>query len=381
MPKIIFDDVSFVYPFIEVNGIFNRKAKKEILNRQKQMPYISNEGVVAIQHFNVSINDGEFVVIVGPSGSGKTSILRMLAGLEKPSLGRIYFDNEIIDKIRPEDRDVAMVFQDYPLYQNQNVFENIAFPLENQHLPRNEIEEKMSDIITLLRLNGKENRYPDELSGGERQRVAIAKALVRRPKVFLLDEPFSNLDEMMKNSLRPEIKRIQKELGITFVYVTHDQKDALLLADRIIVLKDGIIEQNDTVINIYNRPKNKFCAEFIGFPTMNIFEDIICNNNCFKLFQKTFSITNARIKNKTRIKVGIRPFNITIAKEGIDAIVDYIESDGNDLIIHTIVENKKITLVEKNDDNLNNKYFHGQNVKLHFDDNYFYYFDENDNGI
>lgn len=381
MPKIVFEDVTLIYPFIEVTGIFSRKEKQKILDKQKQMPYTSNEGVVAVQHFSAEINNGEFVVIVGPSGSGKTSVLRMLAGLEKPSLGNIYMGKEIINKVKPEDRDIAMVFQNYSLYPNQSVYDNIAFPLRNQHMPRNEIDEKVNEIISLLRLDGKQNRMPDELSGGEKQRVAIARALVRKPKVFLLDEPFSNLDELMKNSLRIEIKRIQKELGITFIYVTHDQKDALLLADRIIVLKDGIIQQNDTASNVYNNPKNLFCGQFVGFPAMNIFEDILCKNNNFELFGKTYHISNSRIRNNSKIKVGIRPFNISIGDEGVDAVIRFTEIDGNDLIIHTYINDKEVIVVEKNLNDQGLKYFNNQEVKLNFDENYFYYFDENDEGI
>lgn len=381
MPKIVFEDVTLIYPFIEVGGIFNRKEKKKILAKQKQMPYTSNEGVVAVQHFSATINSGEFVVIVGPSGSGKTSVLRLLAGLEKPSLGNIYMGKEKINRAKPEDRDVAMVFQNYSLYPNQTVFDNIAFPLRNQHLPRNVINKKVNEIIGLLKLTGKEDRVADELSGGEKQRVAIARALVRKPKVFLLDEPFSNLDEPMKKSLRTEIKRIQKELDITFIYVTHDQRDALLLADRIIVLKDGIIQQNDTTSNVYNKPKNLFCAEFVGFPKMNIFEDIICENNKIKLFDNTYHISNSKIKNNSKIKVGVRPFNISISDDGVAAIINYTEMEGNDLIIHANIDGKEIVLVEKNLDESSLKYFAKQKVKLNFDDNYFYYFDENDEGI
>ncbi len=377
MHKLIFDDVTLIYPFIEVNGIFNRKEKKKILSNQKQMPYTSNEGVVAVQHFSATINQGEFVVIIGPSGSGKTSILRMLAGLERPSLGNIYIDQEVINKTKPEDRDFAMVFQNYLLYENQTVYDNIAFPLRNQHLPRKEIEEKTNDIISLLKLNGKENRYPDELSGGEKQRVAIAKALVRRPKLFLLDEPFSSLDEMIKNSLRTELKRIQKELGITFIYVTHDQKDALFLADRIIVLKDGIMQQNDTTSNIYNKPKNVFCAKFVGYPTMNIFENIIYKNDGFEFYGKTYYVKNKKLKNDSKIKIGIRPFDIVISNEGVNATIDYTESDGNDLIIHTNIENKEVVVVEKNVGDSDIKYIHNQNIYLNFNSNRFYYFNEN----
>lgn len=384
MPKVIFKDVTMIYPFVQVSGLFNRKEKKELLERQKAMPYTSNEGVVAVQHFDATINDGEFVVIVGPSGSGKTTILRMVAGLEKPSLGEIYFDFELMNNVKPEDRDVAMVFQNYSLYPNQTVYDNIAFPLRNLHLPREEVDEKVKFIVDLLKLNGKEERLPEELSGGECQRVAIARALVRRPRLFLLDEPFSNLDELMKNNLRTEIKRIQKELGITFIYVTHDQRDALLLADRIIVMDNGILEQNDSAINVYNYPNSLFCAQFVGYPTMNIFKDVKIKKDSFVFFDKEYKLTSyqkKQIGKDTSIILGIRPFNIYISDKGIDATVNYSEVDGNDLLVHCDLNGQDITVVEKNLNQVGVKYFNRQQVKLEFDENYFYLFTNDEEGI
>ena len=384
MPKVIFKDVSMIYPFVSVTGLFNRKERKELLAKQKAMPYTSNEGVVALQHFNASINDGEFVVIVGPSGSGKTTILRIVAGLEKPSLGEVYFDDELMNNVKPEDRDVAMVFQNYSLYPNQTVYDNIAFPLRNLHLPREEVDEKVKYIVDLLKLNGKEERLPDELSGGECQRVAIARALVRRPRLFLLDEPFSNLDELIKNNLRSEIKRIQKELGITFIYVTHDQRDALLLADRIIVMDDGILQQNDSAINVYNYPNNLFCGEFVGYPTMNIFKDVEVKGNKFVFFNKEYKLTAYQSKQINKDKsliLGIRPFNIEISNEGIDATIKYSEVDGNDLLVHCYLDDKEIVVVEKNLNQVGLKYFNNQKVKVKFDEDYFYLFTNNEEGI
>lgn len=384
MSKIIFKDVTMIYPFVEVNGLFNRKEKKELLEKQKDMPYTSNEGVVAVQHFNATINDGEFVVIVGPSGSGKTTILRMIAGLEKPSLGEIYFDNELMNGVKPEDRDVAMVFQNYSLYPNQTVYENISFPLKNLHLPREEVDEKVNFIIDLMKLNGKEERLPEELSGGECQRVAIARALIRRPRLFLLDEPFSNLDELMKNNLRTEIKRIQKELGITFIYVTHDQRDALLLADRIMVMNNGILEQNDSAINVYNYPNNLFCGQFVGYPTMNIFKNVLVKKDNFVFFDREYKLTSYQMKQigkDNSIILGIRPFNIYIGDKGVDAIVDYSEIDGNDLLVHCYLNGQEIIVVEKNLNQTDVKYFNKQQVKLEFDENYFYLFTNDEEGI
>lgn len=384
MPNIKFKDVTMIYPFVAVNGIFNRKEKKEILQKQQAMPYTSNEGVVAVQHFNATIKSGELVVIVGPSGSGKTTILRMVAGLEQPSLGEIYFDNTLINDIKPEDRDVSMVFQNYSIYPNQSVYDNIAFPLRNQHLPREEVDEKVNFIVDLLKLNNKIDSFPEELSGGEKQRVAIARALVKKPKVLLMDEPFSNLDELIRINLRSEIKRIQKELGITIIYVTHDQRDALLLADRIIVMNNGIIEQNDTAINVYNYPNNLFCGQFVGYPTINTFKDIPVKDGKFVFFGKEYRLSSYQIKQIGKDKsliLGIRPFNITISDAGIDAIINYTDIDGKDLLIHCDIEGQEIIIVEKNLNDEGFKYMNGQKVKLTIDENYFYIFGKDGKGI
>ncbi|MDO4940504.1 MAG: ABC transporter ATP-binding protein [Erysipelotrichaceae bacterium] len=384
MPNIIFKDVTMIYPFVEVNGIFNRKEKKDILQKQQAMPYTSNEGVVAVQHFNATIKSGELTVIVGPSGSGKTTVLRMVAGLEQLSLGEIYFDKTLINDIKPEDRDVSMVFQNYSIYPNQTVYDNVAFPLRNQHLPREEVDEKVNFIIDLLKLNNKVESLPEELSGGEKQRVAIARALVRKPKVLLMDEPFSNLDELIRINLRSEIKRIQKELGITIIYVTHDQRDALLLADRIIVMNNGIIEQDDTAINVYNYPNNLFCGQFVGYPSINIFADVPVNDNKFVFFDKEYKLSSYQMKQigkDNTITLGIRPFNIAIGNYGVDAIVNYTDVDGKDLLIHCDLNGQEIIIVEKNLNDEGFKYMNGQNVKLTFDENYFYLFNKEGKGI
>lgn len=262
MTDIRLEDVTVIYPFQKVSGIFGRKHKKEILARQKAMPYTSNEGVVALQHCSFAVKEGELLGILGPSGSGKSTILRVIAGLEIPPLGSVYFgDNDCTD-LKPEDRDVAMVFQNYSLYPNQTVFKNIAFPLEVKHIPRDEIKEKVEKLSVLLEIEDKLESLPQELSGGERQRVAIGRALIRKPRVLLLDEPFSNLDPQMREKLRSWLKKLHGSINTTIVYVTHDQYDAMALSDRIIVLKDGIIMMDDTPVNVYNNPANEFVAEF-----------------------------------------------------------------------------------------------------------------------
>ncbi|MBR4609292.1 MAG: ABC transporter ATP-binding protein, partial [Erysipelotrichaceae bacterium] len=254
MSRIELKDVSMVYPFQEVNGLFGRKKKEEILKKQKAMPYTSNEGVVALQHFSAVFHDGEFIAILGPSGSGKSTLLRIIAGLEEPPLGEVLYNNQNLHEIDIDERDIGMVFQTYSLYPNQSVYKNIAFPLEVKHLPREEVQKKVEEMAALVDLSDKLEKLPDELSGGEKQRVAIARALVKDPSVLLLDEPFSNLDVLVRAKLRKLLSRIHEVLHPTIIYVTHDQYDALALAERIVVLKDGITQMDDSVYNVYKTP-------------------------------------------------------------------------------------------------------------------------------
>ncbi len=211
MPKIRLEDVTMIYPFQKVGGLFHRKEKEKILKQQMEMPYTSNEGVVALQHFSAVINDGEFLVVLGPSGSGKSTLLRIIAGLERQSLGDIYFNEENFNDVRAQDRDVAMVFQNYSLYPNQSVYKNIAFPLEVEHIPRDRIEEEVKKVAALLSLESKLEKLAQDLSGGEKQRVAIARSIVRKLSVLLFDEPFSYLEVLLRRILRNEIKKIHRE--------------------------------------------------------------------------------------------------------------------------------------------------------------------------
>ena len=380
MADIRFEDVTKIYPFQQVTGLFNRKQQKLILEQQKAMPYTSNEGVVALQHIDLHINDGEFVAVLGPSGSGKSTLLRLISGLEKPSLGTVYFDDRDYNGVRPEERDVAMVFQNYSLYPNQTVYKNIAFPLEVKHLPREEIEPEVKKIAELIGLVDKLDRLPQDLSGGEKQRVAIARSLVKKPGVLLLDEPFSNLDVIMRHKLRAQLKRIHEAYKTTFVYVTHDQYDALSLADRIIILKDGIKQMDASTADVYNYPVNRFCAEFIGSPVMNFFEDIeVSAEGYYTLFDQRYKLTRQQLKalNKNeKITVGIRGTNIEITPSGIPAVIEYTEMIESDLIIHLKAGETSLTAVEKisNPDQIS--YFRDQEVCLTLDQDYFHIFNQ-----
>ncbi|MEM0208548.1 MAG: ABC transporter ATP-binding protein, partial [Thermofilum sp.] len=228
--------------------------------------------VVAVNKVSFEARDGEFLVLLGPSGCGKTTTLRMVAGLETPDEGEIYIGDKLVNDLPPKDRDVAMVFQNYALYPHMKVFDNIAFPLKIKKLPKREIEARVKEVAEILGIAELLDRYPRQLSGGQQQRVAIARALVKRPRLLLLDEPFSNLDARIRISARAFVKRLQRELKITTILVTHDQQDAYSVADRLAVLRRGVVQQVGNVEDLLERPANLFVATFLGDPPMNVFE-------------------------------------------------------------------------------------------------------------
>ena len=379
MTRIVLEDVTMIYPFEKVTGIFGRKQKQMILDQQKSMPYTSNEGVVALQHFTAAIEEGEFVVVLGPSGSGKSTLLRIIAGLERPVLGNVFFDGELYNDVRAEERDVAMVFQNYSLYPNQSVYENIAFPLEVKHTPREQIDEEVKAICDLLKLSKKLDKLPQDLSGGEKQRVAIARSLIRRPSVMLFDEPFSNLDVLMRRHLRSQLKMLHEKYHTTFIYVTHDQYDALSLAERIIILKDGIKQMDDTAYNVYRYPANRFCAEFLSSPIMNIFEDVKVDKDGFYLFDRKYPLDHKQKKalgKQKTVTVGIRGSNIHIDDDGVEAEVEYAEVIEADLIIHVKKDDRSVVIAERYKPDQQIPYLRGQKVCFRFDEDAFHLFDE-----
>ena len=229
-------------------------------------------GVVAVSDVNLEIRDKEFIVLVGPSGCGKSTTLRMIAGLEEISEGELYIGDRLVNDIAPKDRDIAMVFQNYALYPHMTVFDNMAFGLKLRKVPKDEIERKVNEAAKILDLTHLLDRKPKAMSGGQRQRVALGRAIVRSPKVFLLDEPLSNLDAKLRAQMRTEISKIHKKLGTTFIYVTHDQTEAMTMGDRIVCMKDGFIQQVDTPQNLYEKPCNLFVAGFMGSPQMNFLD-------------------------------------------------------------------------------------------------------------
>jgi len=232
-------------------------------------------GVVAVSDFNLEIKDKEFIILVGPSGCGKSTTLRMIAGLEEISEGELYIGDKLVNDVAPKDRDIAMVFQNYALYPHMTVFENMAFGLKLRKVPKDEITRKVEEAARILDISHLLDRKPKALSGGQRQRVALGRAIVREPQVFLLDEPLSNLDAKLRAQMRTEISKLHQRLGTTFIYVTHDQTEAMTMGDRIVVMKDGFIQQVDSPQNLYENPANLFVAGFMGSPQMNFVDSVL----------------------------------------------------------------------------------------------------------
>ena len=264
-----------------------------------------------LRDINLEINDGEFIVLVGASGCGKSTLLRMIAGLETPSNGEVFIDDKLVNNVAPKDRDIAMVFQNYALYPHLSVKENIALGLKVRNVAKCEIQRRITRAVEILKLEDYINSKPKELSGGQRQRVALARAIVREPKVFLMDEPLSNLDAKLRSEMRSEIKKLHKKLKTTFIYVTHDQTEALTMGDRIVVLNEGVIQQIDTPFNIYNHPNNVFVATFMGANPMNIVHADI-KNEIIVMGNISLSLNSmpVSIKNKSEVLIGVRPEDI-----------------------------------------------------------------------
>ncbi len=302
--------------------------------------------VVAVDNFNMSIRDKEFVVLVGPSGCGKTTTLRMIAGLESITSGDVYIGDNLINKLPAKDRNIAMVFQNYALYPHMTVFENMAFSLENRNRPKDEIKERVQEAAEILGIEHLLSRKPKQLSGGQRQRVAVGRAIVRKPEVFLFDEPLSNLDAKLRVQTRLELKKLHERLATTAVYVTHDQIEAMTMGDRIVVMRDGLIQQVGSPLELYDSPANKFVGGFIGSPAMNFFEaDIARNGDDLSLLAGEVTIDlPAELARKLnsydqkKISVGIRPEDIPISADHspgrtIQGNVEVVEPIGNETYV------------------------------------------------
>jgi len=306
--------------------------------------------VTAVRDVNVYIKDKEFVVLVGPSGCGKSTVLRMIAGLEEISGGTISIDGRVVNDIAPKDRDIAMVFQNYALYPHMSVYDNLAFGLKLRKYPKKDIDERVQHAAKILGIEPYLDRKPKALSGGPRQRVALGRAIVRQPKVFLFDEPLSNLDANLRVQMRTEISRLHHRLQTTMIYVTHDQIEAMSMGDRIVVLKDGVVQQVDTPLNIYHQPVNRFVAGFIGSPTMNFLNGTVATNGKLTFHQEGTPLTIAIPPSfETRLKpianrpitLGIRPEHIFAHKPvGVEATspfqaqVEVVEPVGNEIFVY-----------------------------------------------
>ncbi len=281
----------------------------------------------SVKDFNLQINQGEFIVFVGPSGCGKSTTLRMLAGLEEITEGELIIDNRTVNDVHPKDRDIAMVFQNYALYPHMSVYDNISFGLKIAKVPKTEIKEKVEWAADILGLKEYLKRKPKDLSGGQRQRVALGRAIVRNPKVFLMDEPLSNLDAKLRVSMRNEITKLHRDLNATTIYVTHDQIEAMTMADRIVVLKDGIVQQIGTPMEIYNKPSNLFVAGFIGAPQMNFFE-VEIDDKMLKFVDGTEIQLTEGVKKQLdgyqKCILGIRPEHVSIDKVALDTFPNQV---------------------------------------------------------
>ncbi len=331
--------------------IFFRRIKKLMAEVILENVVKKYGDVVAVKNINLVVKDKEFAVLVGPSGCGKTTTLRMIAGLEEITEGKIYIDGKVVNDVPPKDRDIAMVFQNYALYPHMKVYDNMAFGLKIRGYSKKEIDQRVQEAAQILGITHLLNRYPKELSGGQRQRVAVGRAIVRKPKVFLFDEPLSNLDAKLRVQMRAELKKLHEKLQTTIIYVTHDQVEAMTMGDKICVMKDGMLLQVDEPIKLYDYPKNKFVAGFIGSPPMNFVtvdiqqenDSIYANEGSFKL--KLPAKYKEQLVNYIGKKMilGIRPENMYDKlfysgpiQEGslITLTVDLVEPMGSEIYLH-----------------------------------------------
>ena len=330
MAELELDDLLMIYPFTKPGGLLGRKKAMEALARERQSPYTTNEGVIALQKFSLHIEDGEFAVLLGPSGCGKSTLLRLIAGLDSPVSGQVRIDGQVVNALPPEQRDIAMVFQNYSLYPHLNVYDNLAFTLKNQRVPRDELDQRVREVARALYLTKLLDRRPKELSGGQQQRVAIGRAVIRRPKLFLMDEPFSNLDQTLRVQMRQVIRQLHETLGTTFLYVTHDQREALSLGTKIAVMKDGMLRQFGTPAQLFNTPVDRFVAEFVGEPSMNFLEKLPVQEENGKSFVhllgQAYCVNCAPGKT---VDVGFRPVHLALSDSGFPVrVTQAFQADG-----------------------------------------------------
>ena len=352
MANVSLQHIKKVYPNSET------KKKKKGEPEKKSNLQITEEGVLAVQDFNLEISDREFIVLVGPSGCGKSTTLRMVAGLEDISGGDLLIDGKRMNDVEPKDRDIAMVFQNYALYPHMTVRENMEFPLKLRKMSKEESDRRVNQAAETLGITQYLDRKPKALSGGQRQRVAIGRAIVREPKVLLMDEPLSNLDAKLRNQMRAEILKLRQRINSTFIYVTHDQTEAMTLGDRIVIMKDGVIQQIGTPQEVFDHPANLFVAGFIGVPQMNFFDaELVKNGEEYAVSvggvamplsaEKQANLKRNGVQPQT-ITLGVRPEHITLKGETsrmLSGKVDVSEMMGSAIHLHVNVLGKDAIII------------------------------------
>ena len=371
MASVSLKNIKKIYPFSGDDIKKNKKTEKTLeklkkkdpaayahyLERQKEKAQlqVTEQGVVAVQEFNLEVADKEFIVLVGPSGCGKSTTLRMIAGLEEISEGELRVGDRLVNDVAPKDRDIAMVFQNYALYPHMTVYENMAFALKLRHVPKNVIDRKVKQAAEILDITNLLGRKPAALSGGQRQRVAIGRAIVRDPKVMLMDEPLSNLDAKLRNQMRAEIIKMRERIDTTFIYVTHDQTEAMTLGDRIVIMKDGFIQQVGTPQQVFDHPYNLFVAGFIGSPQMNLIDAKLIKQDGKYAVELGGYITVLSDEKQARlaannveeqdIVVGVRPEHIVLADEGLEAKITVNELMGSSVHLHVDLAGKDVIVI------------------------------------
>ena len=354
MATVQLKNVKKIYPFISGEG--KKKKKKDDGAEEKKVNLqITDQGVVAVQEFNLDIADKEFIVLVGPSGCGKSTTLRMVAGLEEITEGELYIDGKLMNDVAPKDRDIAMVFQNYALYPHMTVYENMAFSLKLRKEKKDVIDKKVREAAEILDITQYLDRKPKALSGGQRQRVAIGRAIVRDPAVFLMDEPLSNLDAKLRNQMRAEIIKLRERIDTTFIYVTHDQTEAMTLGDRIVIMRDGYIQQIGTPQEVFNNPRNLFVAGFIGTPQMNFFDaQLIREGDKYFVELGGYRVEldaekEARLAANDvasqAVTLGVRPEHTLVGDKGVAAKVDVSEMMGSSVHLHVSAEGRDVIII------------------------------------
>ncbi|MBR0162105.1 MAG: sn-glycerol-3-phosphate ABC transporter ATP-binding protein UgpC [Oscillospiraceae bacterium] len=378
MATVQLKNIKKVYPFVSGEQKKSKKKKADEPEKKKVNLQITDEGVVAVQEFNLDIADKEFIVLVGPSGCGKSTTLRMVAGLEEISGGELIIDGKVMNDVAPKDRDIAMVFQNYALYPHMTVYDNMAFSLKLRKEPKDVIDKKVREAAEILDITQYLERKPKALSGGQRQRVAIGRAIVRDPKVMLMDEPLSNLDAKLRNEMRAEIIKLRERINTTFIYVTHDQTEAMTLGDRIVIMKDGYIQQIGTPQEVFNHPANLFVAGFIGMPVMNMFDGRLTREGD-KYFvevggyktelapEKEARLLKNDVKSQDVI-LGVRPEHTDISAEGVTAKVDVSEMMGSSVHLHVTAEGRDVIIIVPTID-MKGNYAMGDTVHFSFKGN------------